>query len=120
MDARVRLIGPEATSQLSALESWLIDHPELRRAGVQRPPVLPRPGEMGAVNDVLVVALGTGGVGATLAGALVTWLRTRVDEVTVHVRTARGEVTVTARSTDPDDLFESLRPVLAPVTEHDS
>ena len=65
---------------------------------------------MGAVSDVLVVALGSGGTGAVLAGALAMWLRTRVNDLTIHIRTANGDLEYKAHSSkDPNDLISAIR-----------
>ena len=64
---------------------------------------------MGALSDVLVVALGSGGMGAALAGSLSVWLRTRVNDLSLRVRTKQGEVELTASTTkNAEELIEAI------------
>jgi hypothetical protein len=71
--------------------------------------VILEPGQMGAVSDVLVVALGSGGMGVALAGSLSVWLRTRVSDLNLRIRTQRGEGEVTANNTkDVEALLAAI------------
>src|SRR5215472_15273268 len=98
MNVELTVGGPGSFDELKNLEDWLLDDPELAGYRITRPAGSPAPGEMGALSDVLVIALGSGGAGATLAGSLSVWLRTRVGDVTLRVRTPRGEAELTARN----------------------
>ncbi|MFG1994084.1 hypothetical protein ACGFJ7_29345 [Actinoplanes sp. NPDC048988] len=81
------------------LYEWLRGERELQ-GRIELLPRAPRAGEMGAVADVLVAALGSGGAAAALTQAIHTWIRYRRPTVTVTVETAAGEkVTLTS-----DDL----------------
>lgn len=74
---------------VSSLAAWLADNETLR--GQVRPQArAPEPGQLGAVVDVLTVALGSGGVVAALVQSLCTWLRHRRPEVTITVQGADG------------------------------
>ncbi len=74
---------------LASLASWLTDNETLRgRVRPQQRP--PEPGQLGAVVDVLTVALGSGGVGVALVQALCTWLRQRRPTATITLRGADG------------------------------
>jgi hypothetical protein len=74
---------------LASLTSWLTDNETLRgRVRPQQPP--PEPGHLGAVVDVLTVALGSGGVGVALVQSLCTWLRHRRPAVTITLHGADG------------------------------
>lgn len=67
-------ISAEDGDALRSLLDWLRHEDAFRgRVHVAHAPV--RPGQMGGMLDVLVVALGSGGVGAALATSLSTWLR---------------------------------------------
>jgi Effector Associated Constant Component 1 len=58
---------------LRSLLDWLRHEDTLRgRVRTVQTPV--RPGEMGALDAALVVALGSGGAGAVLAASVSTWL----------------------------------------------
>lgn len=98
MDVEISVGGPGGPGELENLEDWLLDEPGLAGCPVVRPAVIPEPGQMGAVSDVLVVTLGSGGMGVALAGSLSVWLRTRVSDLNLRIRTQRGEVEVTANN----------------------
>lgn len=75
---------------LASLASWLTDNETLR--GHIRPEQRsPEPGQMGAVVDVLTVALGSGGVGVALVQSVCAWLRQRRPAVTITLRGADGQ-----------------------------
>ncbi|MGY2125665.1 effector-associated constant component EACC1 [Nocardia gipuzkoensis] len=78
--------------ELLSLEEELVDVDELRGA-VRRQAAPLGEGELGAVEEVLIVALGQGGA-AAVAGALVTavvaWIRTRPASVVVKMTGADG------------------------------
>jgi hypothetical protein len=114
MEVRLRLDGDDAgLADLKSLEDWLLDEPELASCTVSRPAAGPEPGQMGAISDVLVVALGSGGMGAALAGSLSVWLRSRVSQMTIRIRTDQGEVEMSATSTrDPGSLIREIIPAV--------
>jgi hypothetical protein len=106
--------GHGSFDELKNLEDWLLEDPGLAGCPITRPPSSPAPGEMGALSDVLVVALGSGGAGATLASSLSVWLRTRVGDVTLRVRTPRGEAELTARNAkDAEAVIASVSSLLS-------
>lgn len=74
---RIALLdSAEAEAGLRSLLDWLQHEDELRgRVALERKAA--RPGEMGGLVDVLVVALGSGGAGAVLAQSLSTWIGQR-------------------------------------------
>src|SRR5215471_9859486 len=114
MNVEITVGGSGSYDELKSLEDWLLDDPELAGYPVTRPASAPGPGEMGALSDVLVVALGSGGAGATLAGSLSVWLRTRVGDVTLRIRTPQGEAELTARNAkDPEALIASVSSLLS-------
>jgi hypothetical protein len=109
MDVEISVGGPGRLEELKSLEDWLLEEPRLAGCPVIRPAVIPEPGQMGAVSDVLVVALGSGGMGAALAGSLSVWLRTRVSDLNLRIRTQRGEVEVTANNAkDAEALLAAI------------
>jgi len=115
MDVQLHLSGDDVgLADLKNLEDWLLDEPALAGYPVTRPVAAPEPGQMGAVSDVLVVALGSGGAGAALASSLSVWLRSRVSQVTVRIRTERGEVELSATSArDPKSVVREILPLVA-------
>ncbi|MGX6607442.1 effector-associated constant component EACC1 [Micromonosporaceae bacterium Da 78-11] len=78
------------------LAEWLGTEDELR-GGVRLAPAPPLRGELGAVTDIIAVALGPGAVVAVLVESICGWLRTRSSDLTVRVRRPDGtEVEMTA------------------------
>jgi Effector Associated Constant Component 1 len=96
-------------ADLESLDDWLSEEHEL--AGrVKLAGSAPRDGELGALSESLVVALGSGGaitvVGAALAGALRTWLaHPRRSDVRVKVRLPDGtSVEIDAKRVSAGDI----------------
>lgn len=109
MDVEIAFSESGQLEELKNLEDWLLDEPQLSGCPITRPAPAPEPGQMGAISDVLVVALGSGGMGAALAGSLSVWLRTRVSDLSLRIRTQQGEVTLTASNTkDAEALIKAI------------
>jgi hypothetical protein len=114
MDAQLSLGGDAVDlADLKSLEDWLLDEPLLAGCAVTRPVAAPEPGQMGAISDVLVVALGSGGAGAALASSLSVWLRTRVGNISIRIDTEHGKIEVSA--TNVRDAESMIRQVVQPV-----
>jgi hypothetical protein len=114
MNVEVSIGGPDHLDELANLEDWLLNEPELMDCAVTRPPAAPEPGQMGALSEVLVVALGSGGVGVAFARSLSVWLTTRVSELPVHIRTSKGEVEFKARNVeDAKALLDAVIPLVS-------
>lgn len=103
-------VPPES---LASLAAWLADNETLRGHfwPEQRPP---EPGHLGAVVDVLTVALGSGGVGVALVQSLCTWLRTRRPEATISLQGADGQSLRIdfQRARDPEALIRAAGSLL--------
>ncbi|MET7880334.1 hypothetical protein ABZS52_25820 [Micromonospora profundi] len=69
---------------LHSLFGWLQRTDEFR-GRVRTVPRQPGPHEMGGAVEMVSVALGSGGAGAVLVGALTTWLQTRRARITVEL-----------------------------------
>jgi hypothetical protein len=111
---RIRLSGEEEElRELANLEDWFLDDPTLRGCRTSLEAMPPEGSDMGALSEVLIVALGSGGMGAALAASLTTWLRTRVSHVKVRIQTERGEVEVDAdAATDPERITEAVTKII--------
>lgn len=107
MLARIQVDGGDPLVELAALEDWLRTAPELRGL-VRRERAAPQPGEMGAVGDVLVAALGGGGAITALAAALGTWLMTRRGQVSIKVAGDGRQVEIDIKSADPEALLRTI------------
>jgi hypothetical protein len=103
----LRLTGSDDPAEARELEAFLTSDPELRRWVTARG-AAPEPGTMGSVADVLVVALGQGGIATALASVLISWIRRQRSKISVHARCSCGkEITVSAdhiRDLKPDQL----------------
>ncbi|WP_051951601.1 effector-associated constant component EACC1 [Actinacidiphila yeochonensis] len=87
-DLRIEVGG--GADDLRSLYHWLRDEESLR-GRVRGESPLPGEAEMGAgLLDVLVVAAGSGGVGAVLAGALSTWIAQRRSDVEITITAQDG------------------------------
>lgn len=111
MDAEIRISQGDGITEFASLSEWL--RGERTLAGAVRA-VRWDPGEteLGGAFELLVVVLGSGGAGATLAKSLVTWLQTRRQSVRITVTTASGSVSVDARQVKDGDVLPLLREVL--------
>ncbi|PKV76812.1 effector-associated constant component EACC1 [Nocardia fluminea] len=113
MDARIEIPGGNG-EDLRALREWLSGEDELRgRVRGVRQPIGDT--ELGAVTDVLTVALATGGAGSVLASSLVTWLKTRQTSAKITVKSARRSVTLDIRTVE--DVAPLLEQILSGSSE---
>lgn len=113
MQVEISVDGATRENELRALHDWLLQEPGLSNSKVSRPVPLPSRGEMGALSDVLIVALGAGGAGTVLADALSTWLRTRVTVFTLRIRTAEQEIEIESKTLeDIETLVKKITAVL--------
>jgi hypothetical protein len=110
MELALHVSGPDEVRELASLEEWLLEEPDLRTCAIERKAPDLQPDDMGGVADVLLVALGSGGAGAALASSLSVWLRTRVDHVTLRLKTDRGEIEVKANGTG--DVADQVRKII--------
>jgi hypothetical protein len=114
MEIYLDVSGSDRESHLHALRSWLTGEDELRGRLTLRSHQI-EAGQMGGILDVLVVALGSGGAGAVLAGSLSTWLTQRRVDLTVTVSTPDGRhVTVDVRrARDPQAVTREIQTLLS-------
>ncbi|WBB53309.1 hypothetical protein [Verrucosispora sp. WMMD573] len=102
-------------SDLYSLADWLQRTDDFR-GRVRTVPRQTGPEDMGSAMEILSVALGSGGAGAVLAGALSTWLQTRRARISVEfVESDTGEtvrrVEVEANNAESvKDLYALLAP----------
>ncbi|MGW4643359.1 effector-associated constant component EACC1 [Sphaerisporangium sp. NPDC004334] len=108
MDVQIAVTGEES---VDALRRWLDEDSDLL-GKVRNQGTPPGPGQLGTL-EVLVAAVGQGGIATALASALVAWLRRRVGDVEITVRRPDGgEITLTARNVrrlDSGQLTELTR-----------
>ncbi|MEW1640275.1 hypothetical protein AB0469_40245 [Streptomyces sp. NPDC093801] len=112
---KLLLAVTDADTYLLPLRDWLAAEDFLRgRVSLLRPS--PEPGHMGALADVLVVALGSGSAGAVLARSLTTWLLQRRADVKVTITAAGGRrVSVDVRrARDVEAVVREIGALLEP------
>ena len=83
MQVEVEILADDAHDQLTSLRQWLNAEDDLR-GRVHRPAATVPPATMGAVADVLTVALAGGGALTVLVGSVSTWLQTGRGQDAVH------------------------------------
>ena len=109
MQAKVRVLGSrDAEGDFRSLRDWLAREPELR-GGVRTEEKPVRPGELGALEDVLMVALGSGGAATVLARSVSVWLQQRRSELSVEITAPNGtHVEITGAGPASDQIAKSL------------
>jgi hypothetical protein len=107
VDVQLSLRSAYADDDLIALAEWLRAERELQGHVRQlRAPVAE--GHLGGAFELISVAIGSGGVGSVLAGALTTWLQNR-PKTTIKI--TRGDLSIevdTGRAKDLPALVEKL------------
>ncbi|WP_199433696.1 effector-associated constant component EACC1 [Qaidamihabitans albus] len=111
MDVTVNVSGAhDAGAEIRSLLRWLQRDDDLLGTSIRLAPAAPGPEEMGAVSDVLVVALGSGGAGAVLARSLSVWVQHRTSDLKLTFRGKEGTVQLDGkRIKDPVAVVEALR-----------
>ena len=92
MEVRISVVGGNPAGDLESLETWFQGEPELAGQVRLSAPV-PRAGELGALADVLVAAVSSGGALSVLAASLHAWLsRPSRSDVRIRVQGDAGRV----------------------------
>jgi threonine dehydratase len=100
---RMTVASEEPTEDLFLLREWLESDPALAGT-VTLDEVDIKPDEMGSLSEVLVVALGSGGLATVIAGNLSAWMSSRKAEVTVTKTGADGSsASLTVKNVDDVD-----------------
>ncbi|MGW3964437.1 effector-associated constant component EACC1 [Amycolatopsis sp. NPDC005003] len=111
MQARIRVTAGDSRDRLRPLLTWLRAENELR-GRLELTGAAPAPDEMGAVADVLTVALGGGGAAAVLARSLSVWLRQQRSDTTIEITTdgdgARSVKVTAQRVEDAEAVIKSV------------
>ncbi len=113
MEIRISSVGDERTSNIESLSDWLRGEPEL--AGrLHVTGLTPGEGELGALADVLIVAVGSGGTLSVLATSLKAWLsQPRRSDVRIRVQHDGGEtVEIDASRIDGERVDALIRQAL--------
>jgi hypothetical protein len=98
MDALIQLDASDP-DELRDLHEWLCAERELR-GNVSLAPASISDEELGAITDVISVAVGAGGAGTVLASLLVTWLQTRRTVVRLVVQRGKHKVILDIESSE--------------------
>jgi hypothetical protein len=113
MEVRFSFVGGDRAADVEALSDWFRGEPELAgRLRVAGP--MPSEGELGALADVLVVAVGSSGTLSVLAASLKAWLaQPRRSDVRIRVQQDGGEtVEIDANRVDGEHVDALIRQAL--------
>ncbi|MBO3752422.1 hypothetical protein J5X84_40735 [Streptosporangiaceae bacterium NEAU-GS5] len=107
MEGEISVAGDEAGNLLE----WL--RQERALAGKVRKVSVPNGrAELSGITDVLMVALGSSGVGAVLARSLMAYLSSRTRSVDLTVKTKNGSAEINTRNLDADETLRLLDRIL--------
>ncbi|GAA4212570.1 effector-associated constant component EACC1 [Microbispora amethystogenes] len=115
MEARISFPGYQEVSHLESLNDWLKgEHSLAGRVRLDGP--APRPGELGAPMDAVVIALGSGGALSVLASSLKTWLsQPRRSDIRIRIESDNGRnIEIDAKRIDQDQIETLLKQTLHP------
>ena len=110
----ISLAGEDQVAGLESLGDWLRGEPEL--AGrVRVNGSAPREGELGALAEVLVVAVGSGGTLSVLAASLKSWIsQPRRSDFQIRVKRPDGHsIEITANRANSEQVDTLLRQALS-------
>ncbi|WP_225728624.1 MULTISPECIES: hypothetical protein [unclassified Nocardia] len=97
--------------ELFGLLEWFNADDELRgRVSMPRKPI--RPGQMGDLAEVLVVALGARGIGSALAQSLTAWFAHRRSDIAVTLTLDHTELTLDAKRVKTPEITQALQTLL--------
>ncbi|MFI9405133.1 hypothetical protein [Nocardia sp. NPDC052316] len=100
--------GDDTHPELVSLRDWLSREP-LLRGGVHTRAQAISPGEMGALDEVLVVALGGGGAVTVLVRSVSVWLQQRRSTLIVKITASNGtQVEITSEGPAADQVATML------------
>ena len=108
MEVRISCVGRDRAVGVESLSDWFRGEPELAgRLRVAGP--MPGEGELGALADVLIVAVGSGGALSVLATSLKAWLaRPRGSDVRIRVQRDGGQTVEIDASRVDDKRVDAL------------
>ncbi len=114
MEVRISCADGDRVVGIESLSDWLRGAPELAGAQLRVAGPMPGEGELGALADVLVVAVGSGGTLSVLATSLKAWLaQPHGQHVRIRVRREGGEtVEIDADRIDAEQADALLRQAL--------
>ncbi|MBF6184869.1 MULTISPECIES: effector-associated constant component EACC1 [Nocardia] len=100
-----------SADELFGLLEWFNDDDELRgRVSMPTTPI--RPGQMGDLAEVLVVALGVQGIVSALIQSLTTWFTHRRSDIAVTLTLDHTELTLDAKRVKTPEITQALQTLL--------
>ncbi|MGD0699140.1 MAG: hypothetical protein ABSA02_04565 [Trebonia sp.] len=114
VDVSIRIVDGDV-EVIQSLADWLAAERELR-GRVQTIDGSIREGQLGAVTEMITVALGSGGAGTVLASSLITWLKARPTRAKLIVKS--GDRLVELDIQTMQDVRPLLEQMLGAVAEN--
>lgn len=107
MQAKLQVIGnDDSHREYVSLRDWLAREPQFR-GGIQAEGRPVEPGSMGALEDVLMVALGSGGTATVLAKSVSVWLQQRRSGLSVKMTAPDGtHIEITSEGAASEQIAE--------------
>ncbi|MEV6772049.1 hypothetical protein AB0N05_25825 [Nocardia sp. NPDC051030] len=100
-----------SADELFGLLEWFNDDDELR-GRVSMPARQIRPGQMGGLAEVIVVALGARGIAPALIQSLSTWFTHRRSDIAVTLTLEHTELTLDAKRVKTPEITQALQALL--------
>lgn len=116
LDGQLTIQTSGDSGELFRLLEWFRGDDALR-GRVSLPPVRTREGQMGGLSDVLMVAVGAGGLGPALAMSLSAWLNARRSDIRVVLRRNGVEVEVDAKRVNAPEFMRDIQLLTKPDTQ---
>lgn len=103
MSIQLRIVGSDDPHrELASLWDW-VGRESLLRGHIRAESQPIRPDEMGGLEEILIVAIGSGGAATMLVRSVIVWLEQRRSELRVEVTTpdgSRSEITAAGPAAD--------------------
>ncbi|KSU68257.1 hypothetical protein AS032_31175 [Rhodococcus qingshengii] len=109
-DAPIQISG-NPTDLIQLMEWFRHDNALRGRIQLQAPPA--QDGQMGGLADVLLVAVGSGGIGTALVASLKAWFANRNSDVNLKVTLPTGAViSVEGKRVKQDEIFSNMQTMI--------
>jgi hypothetical protein len=112
VDAYITVAEDNSGRTADSLLAWLRDDRHVRNSVDWAPGAPGTADHLGAVVDIVVAGLGSGGAAVALINSLRSWFEARKTEISIEVRAGKDHVTVNAHNLSDDQLRQLLERIL--------